>query len=298
MTRTLWVKLSVDYMDDPKIVAAGHTGELLFVRGLAYAKKTNTPTIPAVMLPRLCIGIPDVAPNELAATLITAGLWAKDDNGYRIIAWDAWQSNDTKRQSAGGTLAMHNRWHKNSRSASCQHCQDSATDEKQQAPKKEPKHAMMYLPEVVRACKQLADHMVANGAKEPNISDAWLTEMEKLNRIDGHDWTVIHEVINWCQRDPFWRTNILSPAKLRKQFDQLNMKRLAPVRSNNAEAEAAWDEVMGQVRSKGYDGDPEFSTDRIRTVVRAIGWGNICRGQEQSMKAQFIRSYNTPLSNN
>ena len=46
MTKTLWVKLSVDYMDDPKIVGAGADAELLFVRGLAYAKKNNDPVIP------------------------------------------------------------------------------------------------------------------------------------------------------------------------------------------------------------------------------------------------------------
>lgn len=294
MTKTLWVKLSVDYMDDPKIVAAGHRGELLFVRGLAYAKKTNTPSIPAVMMPRLCIGIPDVAPDELANVLIQAGLWAKDDNGYRIVAWEAWQSNDTKRQSAGGTLAMHNRWHKTTQSASCPHCIATAGQTLAASkPTKEPKQAMMFLPEVLRACKQLADHMVANGAKEPNINDAWLTEMDKLNRIDGRAWEDIEAVIDWCQRDSFWRTNILSPAKLRKQFDQLKLKMAAPVRNNNAaEAEQAWAEVIGQIRSCGYNGSPQFSTDRIRQTVRSVGWRNLCQSREEVGKAQFIRAYN------
>ncbi|MGR5914590.1 hypothetical protein ACT7DA_20990 [Bacillus pacificus] len=31
-------------------------------------------------------------------------------------------------------------------------------------------------------------------------------------------------VIDWCQNDDFWHTNILSADKLRKQFDQLFMK--------------------------------------------------------------------------
>lgn len=295
MNKTLWVKLSVDYYDDPKIVAAGCYAELLFVRGLAYAKKNNNPAIPKVMIYRLAIGI-DFDAETLAGALVEHGLWTETDTTFRIAAWDTWQANNTTGQSAGGTLAMHNRWHKNNRSSTCQHCQDGATDDKQQAPKKEPKQAMMFLPEVVRACKQLADRMVANGAKEPNISDAWLTEMEKLNRIDGHDWTAISEVIDWCQNDPFWKSNILSPAKLRKQFDQLNMKRLTPVRttvaSSNPDAEAAWLDVQQQVRNVGSHGAASFATARTRNAVRSIGWRNICQTtQPEVMKRQFIAAY-------
>ena len=35
---------------------------------------------------------------------------------------------------------------------------------------------------------------------------------------------VIEKVIKWCQGDPFWQNNILSTAKLRKQYDQLALK--------------------------------------------------------------------------
>ena len=34
----------------------------------------------------------------------------------------------------------------------------------------------------------------------------------------------IEHVIDWCQQDDFWKSNILSTVKLRKQFDQLSMK--------------------------------------------------------------------------
>ena len=35
----------------------------------------------------------------------------------------------------------------------------------------------------------------------------------------------IRAVFGWANVDSFWQSNILSPAKLRKQFDQLNLKR-------------------------------------------------------------------------
>nr|WP_257215644.1 hypothetical protein [Bacillus pumilus] len=31
-------------------------------------------------------------------------------------------------------------------------------------------------------------------------------------------------MINWTQKDSFWKSNILSPANLRKQFDKLTVK--------------------------------------------------------------------------
>ena len=31
-------------------------------------------------------------------------------------------------------------------------------------------------------------------------------------------------MIEWCQTDEFWQDNILSTAKLRKQYDQLVLK--------------------------------------------------------------------------
>lgn len=291
MNKTLWVKLSVDYMNDPKVITAGPLGELLFVRALAYAKKNNNPYLAEAVIPRLCVGL-ETNPKELASTLVAVGLWHLDDNGYRIAAWDTWQANDTSGQSAGGSLAMHNRWHKHTRSSTCVHCQDGATDDKNRVPKKEPKNAMMYLPEVHQSCERLAKHMVNNGAKAPTINDGWLTEMDKLNRIDGRPWDEINNVIDWCQHDSFWRTNILSPAKLRKQYDQLKLKMAAPVRRDTNEAEQAWTEVSMQVRLVGYTGTPTFTTDRVRETVRAIGWRNICQAQPEVMKRQFVTTYN------
>lgn len=291
MNKTLWVKLSVDYMNDPKIISVGPLGELLFVRALAYAKKNNNPTIPTAVISRLCVGLETADPLGLARTLVTQRLWDEDDDGFRIAAWDTWQANDTKGQSAGGTLAMHNRWHQHTRSSTCPHCQDGATDDRAKAPK-EPKQAMMFLPEVTDACNLLADLMQSNGAKRPVINDAWLTDMDRLNRIDGRSWDEIEKVIRWCQQDSFWRTNILSPAKLRKQFDQLKLKMGSPVRRDNNEAEQAWTEVQAQVRLVGYTGSPTFTTDRIRNTVRAVGWRNICQSQPEIMKRQFTTTYN------
>lgn len=60
-------------------------------------------------------------------------------------------------------------------------------------------------------------------AKQPNLQK-WADVMRKIVEIDKRDKHDVSLVIAWCQKDDFWSTNILSPSKLRKQFDRLYMK--------------------------------------------------------------------------
>lgn len=86
-------------------------------------------------------------------------------------------------------------------------------------------------PEVVRLSERLADHIRRNDPKatpDPT-SERWLTDMRLLVQDRDGDVGEVERVINWCQADDFWRSNILSPGKLRKQFTQLLLKAKAPV---------------------------------------------------------------------
>jgi len=80
-----------------------------------------------------------------------------------------------------------------------------------------------YGDEIYAACNLLADLIESNGSKRPVVNDRWLSDMERLNRIDERSWEQITRAIEWCQADDFWRANILSPGKLRKQYDQLRL---------------------------------------------------------------------------
>ena len=60
-------------------------------------------------------------------------------------------------------------------------------------------------------------------AKDPNI-DKWANEIRLMRERDKRSHEEIMNIFTWANNDPFWRTNILSPAKLRKQFDQLTIK--------------------------------------------------------------------------
>ena len=59
--------------------------------------------------------------------------------------------------------------------------------------------------------------------KKPNLQ-TWAKHIDIMLRVDKRDTIEIEQVIRWCQKDDFWHTNILSTAKLRKQFDQLSLK--------------------------------------------------------------------------
>jgi len=59
--------------------------------------------------------------------------------------------------------------------------------------------------------------------KKPNIQ-TWAKDIDLMIRIDKRDVSEIGQVIEWCQQDQFWQSNILSTSKLRKQYDQLMAK--------------------------------------------------------------------------
>lgn len=78
--------------------------------------------------------------------------------------------------------------------------------------------------EIVRLANLLAELIVANGSKRPVTNEKWYSDIEKLHRIDGRSYEQIEAAIRWCQDDSFWKGNILSPGKLRKQYDTMRLQ--------------------------------------------------------------------------
>ncbi|MCA9171946.1 MAG: hypothetical protein KDB23_29970 [Planctomycetales bacterium] len=60
-------------------------------------------------------------------------------------------------------------------------------------------------------------------AKDPNF-DTWANAVRLMRETDGRTPERIRAVFAWANRDSFWQKNILSPTKLRKQFDDLLVK--------------------------------------------------------------------------
>lgn len=78
--------------------------------------------------------------------------------------------------------------------------------------------------DVLQLCETLRDCMVANGCRTPAISRAWMTAARLLLDTDGRPLAEALAVLEWSQQDSFWRANIQSLPKFRKQYDQLRLR--------------------------------------------------------------------------
>lgn len=57
---------------------------------------------------------------------------------------------------------------------------------------------------------------------EPKM-DAWSKHIDAMLNIDGREHEKIRLIINWLPTSEFWRKNVLSTDKLRKQYDKLDL---------------------------------------------------------------------------
>lgn len=86
-------------------------------------------------------------------------------------------------------------------------------------------------PDVERLCTHLANHIENNGSKRPTVTSRWRDAARLLIDKDGRTEEQVRWLIDWCQADEFWRSNILSMPKLREKFDQLLLKARPPERT-------------------------------------------------------------------
>ncbi len=64
---------------------------------------------------------------------------------------------------------------------------------------------------------------IAPKAKAPNL-EKWANVVRLIRKTDGHNDEEIRKVFAWANRDSFWRSNILSPDKLREKFTTLTLR--------------------------------------------------------------------------
>lgn len=113
----LFIQLDVEYYEDDKVILAGALGECLFVRSLAFAKRTlSDGAISRARLDRLALGVPQ--PTKVAARLVEVGLWTETNEGWTITAWSkrkhktaAQLDNERETKRLAGELGNHKRHH-------------------------------------------------------------------------------------------------------------------------------------------------------------------------------------------
>lgn len=91
---------------------------------------------------------------------------------------------------------------------------------------------------------QLAKHLYKkisnNGSiKKPNFQ-TWADDIRKMVELDERDIGKVGRMIEWCQKDTFWSSNILSAKKLREKYDVM-------ARQANRKPERGYNKPKGRV---------------------------------------------------
>lgn len=76
-----------------------------------------------------------------------------------------------------------------------------------------------------RVLSELLAELVKNNYSFVNTTpDKWVSDIDKINRIDGYNFETIEYIIRWSQQDDFWKQNIRSGNTLRRQFVTLMIR--------------------------------------------------------------------------
>jgi len=122
-----------------------------------------------------------------------------------------------------------------------------------------------HLRDAERLADLLADLIADNGSRRPAVTSTWVRDLERLIRIDGRTAEQVEAAIRWCQQDEFWRANVLSPAKLRKQYDRMRLQAKRAIRAaeNRPGSAASMMDVLRQL-------DDQMEESRASPPHRAI----------------------------
>lgn len=78
---------------------------------------------------------------------------------------------------------------------------------------------------------------LSNTKKTPNFK-TWSNDIRLLVERDARDIRLVREVFDWANSHSFWKSNVLSPNKLRAQFDSLVAKKSQGVSALDAQSVA------------------------------------------------------------
>lgn len=238
-----WFKIDDRMPDNAKIRRAGTAAIGLWsLAGAWSAGNLTDGFVPKSIAKRWDSG------GKLAKKLLDSGLWLEAESdgekGYQFHQWEEWQPAKVdvlaRRKAAAERVAKH-RANKAARdepvsNASRNALQDEyvtpppsrpdpTRKEEETSSSAEPPTSKDHRPDVDALCERLRDRIVENGAKA-TITTKWRTEARLLLDRDGRDLDKALNLVDWCQADPFWKSNVLSMRTFRAKYDQLRLKAL------------------------------------------------------------------------
>jgi hypothetical protein len=237
-----WCKVASNLDSHPKIIQAGRLGREVFLFALRLNAEPGNPVpgrLPSRQLEPWFVARQLMMPEEEAVTGVTAavtvGLLAKDGECYLINGFDEswgkapssgkqrtakWRENKQLENSVTNGDARDN----GDRSKSHGDARDAREEKRREENKSVAAGDLALATRLI--LKIIANHPGSvlakqDGEKKERTIRDWAGHVRLMREQDSHTEAEIGAVIDWCQKDDFWRSNILSAKKLRKQWDAL-----------------------------------------------------------------------------
>lgn len=234
-----WAKFDVGYLDNPKmadVLDASCNAILMHFASVLYCSQHLTDGIVSFRaMERKCQG--SASDTQL---LIEKGLWHEPGHDCdtceqppegKVYVHDFLEHNrdsgKVRATSEKRKAAANKRWNDDANSMQNALQKDdvcNAERERERETSSSEIATAIPRPEIESLLDSFDRNMESIGAKKPARSKANNTAIRLLIDKDGYSPEQIAWIMDWASKDEFWRTNILSPAKLRDKFDQLKLK--------------------------------------------------------------------------
>lgn len=264
-----WFKVDDKLHDHRKARAAGATAMgVWLLAGSWSADNLTDGFIPAAILPRWG------RPRD-AKRLTEVGLWHADEQdgeeGWRFHEWAERQPTRAQKLAEresraeagriGGKASGRSRREAKPKQDASRvvepptrpdpYLNNSSSDAADAAPTRE---------DVEDLCQRLAEHIEANGGKRPNVTKGWRDAARLLLDRDGRDQAEAESLIDWCQRDEFWRANILSLPTLREKYDTLRLQ--AQRKSGSTSRSEEWRSMQERQMARAIERERQMGIQR------------------------------------
>ena len=95
-----------------------------------------------------------------------------------------------------------------------------------QKPKREPKKTLRWESGDMEVADKIYNLLLVLNPKhkKPNM-ESWANEVRLMREQDKHTHKDIMDLFRFANSDNFWKSNILSPKKLREKWDVLTIKK-------------------------------------------------------------------------
>lgn len=219
-----WIRIDDNFPDHPKIIGLSNHAFRTHIQGLCYCGRFLTDGFIPFAAINSMINEPENKPTD---ELESAGLWVRDDKGFHILNYQEYQSTKAEVE----VIKTRNRertqkWReKNRGNADVTPLVQISNTDVTGPPTPTPTPIVITKENYIyqQLAHRLATQIEANGSKFPSITKQWINDIRLTIEVDGRTPAQMEYIIDWCQNDSFWRTNILSPSKLRAKFDQLRL---------------------------------------------------------------------------